>query len=206
MPASGACAVVGQRRRALTPRCRPRLGQVDRIRQRPLLGQVGEVVAHTYAASRPGTSNPSTRPGAQAAWGERFGVCCAGAAWGVCHALELECLAAVVASCHGSVTLARPAPEASGQIRAIRQAGSSAASARQHDADALVLGSHLARRRPRLEALGAQTPVEVCKGLQHSSSSRGVQLSELHRNVCAVARGCEHRLTPKMRERPLLGG
>ena len=87
--------------------------------------------------------------------------------------LELECLAAVVASCHGSVTLARPAPEASGQVRAIRQAGSSAASARQHDADALVLGSHLARRRPRLEALGAQAPVDIRKRLQHSYSSRG---------------------------------
>ena len=91
--------------------------------------------------------------------------------------LELECLAAVVASCHGSVTLARPAPEASGQVRAIRQAGSSAASARQHDADALVLGSHLARRRPRLEALGAQAPVEIRKRLQHIYSSRGVQHS-----------------------------
>jgi hypothetical protein len=81
--------------------------------------------------------------------------------------LELECLAAVVAGCHGSVTLARPAPEASGQVRAIRQAGSSAASTRQHDADALVLGSHLARRRPRLEALGAQAPVEISKRFQH---------------------------------------
>jgi hypothetical protein len=86
VPAAGARAVIGQRPRALTPGRRPRLGQVDRIRQRPLLGQVGEVVAHTYAASRPGTPNPGTTPGAQAAWGERFGVGYAGAAWGVCHA------------------------------------------------------------------------------------------------------------------------
>jgi hypothetical protein len=60
--------------------------------------------------------------------------------------LELECLAAVFASCHRSVTIARLAVEAGGQIGPIFQAASSAASARQHDADALVLGSYLARR------------------------------------------------------------
>jgi hypothetical protein len=114
--------------------------------------------------------------------------------------LELECLAAVVAGCHGSVTLARPAPEASGQIRAIRQTGSSAAPARQHDADALVLGSDLARRRPRLEALCAQAPVEIRKRLQHSYSSHGGQHSAVHRNACAGAQDREQRRTPKLRE------
>jgi hypothetical protein len=61
-----------------------------------------------------------------------------------CLRLELEGLAAVVAGCHGPIPPSTRAFDASGEVGAVCEAGSSAASTCQHDADALILGRHLA--------------------------------------------------------------